>query len=83
MTGRMSGHHVLVTGGAQGIGAAIVRKALAEGGQVTAVDRNGAALDQFAELLGHPSNLCLLVADVTNATAVGTAMPPPSGLLAL
>jgi NAD(P)-dependent dehydrogenase (short-subunit alcohol dehydrogenase family) len=44
----MSGHHVLVTGGAQGIGAAIARKAPAEGGFVTAVDRSGAALDQFA-----------------------------------
>jgi len=73
MTGRMSGHHVLVTGGAQGIGAAIVRKVLVEGGQVTAVDRNGDALLQFAASLGHRSGLCLQVADVTDASAVGTA----------
>ena len=73
MTGRMSGHHVLVTGGAQGIGAAIVRKALAEGGKVTAIDRNREALDRFAASLGHPSALCLQLADVTDATAIDTA----------
>lgn len=35
---RLAGHHVLVTGGARGIGEAIVRKALAEGAAVSVID---------------------------------------------
>ena len=36
--GRLSGHHVLVTGGSRGIGAATVQKALEEGANVTSFD---------------------------------------------
>jgi NAD(P)-dependent dehydrogenase (short-subunit alcohol dehydrogenase family) len=45
--GRLSGHHVLVTGGSRGIGAATVEKAHAEGAKVSFIDLlpdEGAAL---------------------------------------
>jgi NAD(P)-dependent dehydrogenase (short-subunit alcohol dehydrogenase family) len=45
--GRLGNHHVLVTGGSRGIGAAIVEKALAEGARVSIIDieaEAGAAL---------------------------------------
>lgn len=46
--GRLAGHHVLVTGGSRGIGAATVKKALAEGASVSFIDLDqaGAALAQ-------------------------------------
>lgn len=65
MTDRMSGHHVLVTGGARGIGSAIVRKVLDEGGEVTAVDRDAEALVRLGVSLGNPDRLFLKRADVT------------------
>ncbi len=61
-----------MTGGAQGIGAAIASKVLAEGGLVTAVDRKG-GLDQSAASLDDLSGLCLQMSGVTDATAVGLA----------
>jgi NAD(P)-dependent dehydrogenase (short-subunit alcohol dehydrogenase family) len=38
MSGRLTGHHVLITGGSRGIGSAIVEKALAEDASVTFID---------------------------------------------
>jgi NAD(P)-dependent dehydrogenase (short-subunit alcohol dehydrogenase family) len=42
---RFEGRGVIVTGGASGIGAATVRRFLAEGAHVAVVDHNGAALE--------------------------------------
>ena len=41
--GRLDDHHVLVTGGSRGIGAAIVEKALSEGARVSIIDVEAAA----------------------------------------
>lgn len=38
MTSRLEGHHIVVTGGSRGIGAAIVGKALTEGARVSIID---------------------------------------------
>jgi NAD(P)-dependent dehydrogenase (short-subunit alcohol dehydrogenase family) len=51
MSGRLANHHVLVTGGSRGIGAAIVEKALAEDACVTFIDIEAAAGRAFVESL--------------------------------
>jgi NAD(P)-dependent dehydrogenase (short-subunit alcohol dehydrogenase family) len=48
MTERLAGRTAIVTGAGQGIGAAIVRRFIAEGAHVTGVDRNGATLAALA-----------------------------------
>jgi acetoacetyl-CoA reductase/3-oxoacyl-[acyl-carrier protein] reductase len=67
MAARFSGKAVVVTGGANGIGAAAVRRFLADGGRVATIDRDGAALaEAFARETG-----CLCVAgDCTDAAAL-------------
>jgi NAD(P)-dependent dehydrogenase (short-subunit alcohol dehydrogenase family) len=52
MTGRLAGHHILVTGGSRGIGAAIVEKSLAEGASVTFIDIEVAAGEALLNSLG-------------------------------
>ncbi|OCW56094.1 SDR family oxidoreductase [Hoeflea olei] len=49
---RLEGKTALVTGGASGFGAGIVRKFLAEGARVAIADVNGAAAGEFASTLG-------------------------------
>ena len=64
--GRLSGHHVLVTGGSRGIGAATVQKALNEGAKVTSFD-----------IIVGPdlgANGLSLAADVTNAADIARAV---------
>lgn len=74
MAGRLDGHHVLVTGGSQGIGAAIVEKALAEGAKVSFVDINMAAAEALAGRLGAaPGRLRFARADVTRAADLEAA----------
>ena len=51
MNGRLNGEHVLVTGGAKGIGAAVVKKCLAEGATVTFMDLDAAGGEAFTEQL--------------------------------
>jgi NAD(P)-dependent dehydrogenase (short-subunit alcohol dehydrogenase family) len=48
---KLSGKHIFVTGGASGIGQAIVRDATAEGASVSFVDINKAAGEQLANEL--------------------------------
>ena len=64
--GRLSGHHVLVTGGSRGIGAATVQKALEEGANVTSFD-----------IIAGPAlgaNGLSLAADVTKAADIARAV---------
>lgn len=54
MAGRLQDHHVLVTGGSRGIGAAIVEKALAEGARVSFIDIEKQAGEDLVHALGAP-----------------------------
>lgn len=65
MSGRLQGKRVLVTGGASGIGLAIVQRFVFEGAQVEASDRSPAGLDAVREAGGTFSEC-----DVSDADAV-------------
>ncbi len=52
MAGRLDGHHILVTGGSRGIGAAIVEKAINEGARVSFVDIEEEAGRDLASRVG-------------------------------
>ena len=54
MAGRLQDHHVLVTGGSRGIGAAIVQKALAEGARVSFIDIERQAGEDLVQALPAP-----------------------------
>lgn len=62
MSGRLDGHHALVTGGGTGIGAAIAAALAADGAAVTVAGRRQAPLDEVCRTL--PRALAV-VADVT------------------
>ena len=57
MAGRLQKHHILVTGGSRGIGAAIVEKALVEDACVTFIDIEEAAGNELCKAL-NASNRC-------------------------
>ncbi|SRR5579871_558879 len=65
---RLSGKTAIVTGGASGIGAGIVRRFAAEGARVAIADLNQAAAAALAGELG--AGALALEADVANATSV-------------
>ena len=50
--GWLENQSVLITGGASGLGRALVERFVAEGASVTILDRNGAALAQLAAVFG-------------------------------
>jgi NAD(P)-dependent dehydrogenase (short-subunit alcohol dehydrogenase family) len=52
MTGMLAGEHIFVTGGAQGIGAAIVEKCLNEGAKVSFIDLDAEKTQAHAKNLG-------------------------------
>ncbi len=58
----------LVTGGARGIGLAVVERFVAEGARVLIADLDGAAMKDISNRLGD--NVAVLVADVTRADHV-------------
>lgn len=76
--GRLSGEIVLVTGGARGIGRAIVEVALREGARVAAVDVDSEAgaglIDELVADDRDAARLRFLTADVTDEHAVRTAV---------
>jgi L-fucose dehydrogenase len=66
---------VLVTGGAKGIGAAIVRGVAAEGGIAVIVDRDADAGNKLREELGAQGKACKMIqADLTATEACATAI---------
>jgi NAD(P)-dependent dehydrogenase (short-subunit alcohol dehydrogenase family) len=87
MTGRLKTEHIFVTGGAKGIGAAVVEKCLAEGASLTFMDfdaAGGAALmarlpkDRIVFAAGDVRN----AADIERAHGAGVAkFGPVTGLV--
>jgi NAD(P)-dependent dehydrogenase (short-subunit alcohol dehydrogenase family) len=74
MTELLRGKHALVTGGARGIGAAISRKLLQHGAQVTMLGRDERALAVAAESLKHLGDIGYAVADVSDRISVNQAV---------
>jgi NAD(P)-dependent dehydrogenase (short-subunit alcohol dehydrogenase family) len=67
---RLSEHVAIVTGGAQGIGAAVARRLASEGARVAVFDLNGDGAAAVADELGGSAH----VLDVTDEQAVGAAV---------
>jgi meso-butanediol dehydrogenase / (S,S)-butanediol dehydrogenase / diacetyl reductase len=74
----LSGKRVLVTGGASGIGAAIVARFLEEGARVAVIDRNAAANRALVQT--HPGLAGVIEADVSDAAALAGAFGKLDGL---
>lgn len=74
MTGRLGGRTAVVTGGASGFGAGIVRRFAAEGAHVVIADLNGEGAEQLAaELGGGALPVRTDVADVESVSALAEA----------
>jgi NAD(P)-dependent dehydrogenase (short-subunit alcohol dehydrogenase family) len=74
MAGRLENAHIFVTGGAQGIGAAIVEKCLNEGARVSFIDLDGTkAKDHAAKLGAWPARLSFAQGDVRSANDIARA----------
>jgi len=74
MAGRLENEHIFVTGGAQGIGAAIVEKCLNEGAKVSFIDLDGKKAKEHATKLGAwPARLSFAKGDVRSADDIARA----------
>jgi NAD(P)-dependent dehydrogenase (short-subunit alcohol dehydrogenase family) len=88
MAGRLEGRHVLVTGGARGIGAAIAGKALVEGALVSIIDVDETAGRELLAGLGAETRACFSAGDVRRASDIARGLDaatrlfgPVSGLV--
>lgn len=75
----MTGRVVLITGAARGIGLAAARKFLAEGWRVAMLDILGDTLRQAVAALDRPDATLALEADVSDPTAVRSAVQRAHG----
>ena len=73
MTGRINNEHIFITGGAAGIGAAIVEKCLAEGAKVSFVDLDLKGEDFANQLKVKGHQVAFAQADVSDAQALEAA----------
>jgi NAD(P)-dependent dehydrogenase (short-subunit alcohol dehydrogenase family) len=73
MTKRLEGHHILVTGGSQGIGAAIVEKALAEGARVSFIDLKEVRAQELIQTLNASDRCAFEQGDVCKADDIARA----------
>ena len=69
----LRGRNAVVTGGAQGIGLAIVQRLLESGAAVAIWDRDGALAEKTADELGHPGKVISAACDVTRLTEIEAA----------
>ena len=77
--GRLDGEHILVTGGAAGIGAATVQRCLEEGARVTVIDLAPGASSDRVE---HGQGSVTVAADIARVVAAGVArFGPVTGLV--
>lgn len=74
MAGRIEGQHVLVTGGARGIGAAIVEKALTEGARVSIIDIEERAGQDLVAALSAGERAVFCEGDVRRARDIAEAL---------
>jgi len=72
-TATPAGRHAVVTGASRGIGASIAAALAAEGAKISLVGRDAERLAQVAAQLGGAEHAIPIVADVTDAAAVGEA----------
>ena len=70
---RFSNRTVIVTGGASGIGEAVVRRAHAEGASVVIVDADAEGIDRLTTELGGERSQAVAL-DVSDATQVQTCI---------
>ena len=70
----MTGAHAVVTGAGTGIGAAVVAALAAGGARVTLLGRDRPALDACAAALPHGAESLVVIADVTDHNAIGSAL---------
>jgi len=73
MNTSLQGRHVVVTGAARGIGAAIARSLAEEGAMLTLLGRRRDALEQLAATLPGKGGHSVAVADVADADSVAAA----------
>jgi NAD(P)-dependent dehydrogenase (short-subunit alcohol dehydrogenase family) len=73
VSGALAGRRILVSGGAKGIGAATVKRFLAEGARVAVLDRDEAALAAL-KATACVDSLFTAIADVCDANAVTRAV---------
>lgn len=71
-SGRLNGEIVVVTGGAKGIGRAIVERSLESGARVAALDRDASGLDKLVAEM-QDEELLAIVADVTREPEIVAA----------
>jgi NAD(P)-dependent dehydrogenase (short-subunit alcohol dehydrogenase family) len=74
MSQRLNGQHVLVTGGARGIGEAIVEKSLCEGAIVSFVDVEVVAAEALVARLAVGERLVFRKADIRSAEEISRAV---------
>lgn len=69
----LQGEHAVVTGAGRGIGAAIARTLASQGAKISLLGRNRDSLDKIAAELSNGAETCVIVADVTNGSALQAA----------
>lgn len=77
----MDNRHVIVTGGAGGVGLAVVETALARGARVTVPHLGPDGLDRIRARLGEPDGLTFVPCDLTQEDAVAELLGRPHDAL--